>query len=130
MRLQAEILEEDPRNAENTNLHRLLQDVVRLELQLENALILAQARAQLILEFLPLSKIIQGLSVHWPNLKIQMEGDGWVRADHRALECILKIIFKNAPFHAEPKNLKVEVKSQNANLRLQILDVAKEFLNR
>lgn len=127
LRLQAEILEEDPRNSQNANLRRLLADVVRLELQLENALILAKTESTLFLEALPLSRVVQNLSVHWPSLKISVEHDSEVQADQRALECILKNLFQNAAVHGNAKHIFVTARTLDNKILVTIQDDGKGF---
>jgi signal transduction histidine kinase len=128
LRLQAEILEEDPRNRENENLRRLLQDVVRLELQLENALILAQSdRSRLILEPIQVAKTIEHLSVHWPQLKVTVESDAEVQADQRAFECILKNLLQNAHVHGRATEVKVQARASTAGVRIELVDNGSGF---
>ncbi len=128
LRLQAEILEEDPRNRENENLRRLLRDVVRLELQLENALVLAQAESsKLFLEEIPLGKTLQAISAHWPELKVRLEGDARVRADQRALECILKNLLQNARVHGQASEVTVKATGRENLLLIRIRDNGKGF---
>jgi signal transduction histidine kinase len=128
LRLQAEILEEDPRNRENENLRRLLRDVVRLELQLENALVLAQAtNSKLFLEEIPLAKTVQAISAHWPQLQVDLEGDARVRADQRAFECILKNLFQNASVHGQATRVRVRASRESEKLSIQVGDNGKGF---
>ena len=106
LRLQAEILEEDPRNRENENLRRLLRDVVRLELQLENALVLAQAESgKLFLEEIPLKKTVEQLAVHWPDLEIRVSGDAQLRAD-QVLQDKLRSL-KNVDIHISAQTTEI-----------------------
>ncbi|MCO5142985.1 MAG: HAMP domain-containing histidine kinase [Oligoflexia bacterium] len=126
LRLQAEILEEA--HAKNENLRRLLRDVVRLELQLENALILAQEeKTNLILEEISLSKMIQSLAVHWPQLQLKVESEAKLRADHRALECIFRNLFQNSAVHGKAKNIFIKPKASSNGVNLWIADDGKGF---
>lgn len=126
LRLQAEILEEV--HSENENLRRLLKDVVRLELQLENALILAQEeKANLILEDISLQKMVQALAVHWPQLQLKVDKEAKVRADHRALECILRNLFQNAAVHGKAKTVLVKPKVSANGVEVLIEDDGKGF---
>ncbi len=128
LRLQAEILEEDPRIRENENMRRLLRDVVRLELQLENALVLAQAdRSKLFLEEIPLRKFVNAISAHWPELKVQIESDARVRADQRALECILKNLLQNASVHGQATEISVRALPADGRLKIRVQDNGKGF---
>lgn len=131
LRLQAEILEEDPRNRENENLRRLLRDVVRLELQLENALVLAQAeRSKLFLEEIPLGKTVHALSAHWPQLAVKLEGDARVRADQRAFECILKNLLQNASVHGQATEVTVQASAGEHGLNIRLADNGQGFAGR
>ena len=128
LRLQAEILEEDPRNRENENLRRLLRDVVRLELQLENALVLAQAeKSKLFLEEIPLKKAVSAVAMHWPELKVNLEGDARVRADQRALECILKNLLQNASVHGHASEVTLRALPGDGRLKIRVQDNGKGF---
>ena len=123
LRLQAEILEEDPRNSANENLQRLLRDVVRLELQLENALILAQAeRGKLFLEEISLRKTVQALTVHWPQLSVEVKAEARVKADHRAIECILKNLLQNACVHGKATSVEVHAQEQGERVEVSVRD--------
>lgn len=126
LRLQAEILEE--RHSENENLQRLLKDVVRLELQLENALILAQAdKGDLFLEEVPLRKTLQSLSVHWPRLKVSADRDAKVLADQRAIECIFRNLLQNASVHGEANEVSVTAEAAGDGLLLSFRDNGRGF---
>ena len=104
----------------------MLQDAVRLELQLENALILAQGDAKLYAEKLSLRKVIQNLSIHWPNVKIETKSDADLLADKRALECILRNLFQNAYVHGEAKNISVTVKD-DVKTEIRVSDDGRGF---
>jgi len=128
LRLQAEILEEDPRNRENENLRRLMRDVVRLELQLENALVLAQAEnSRLFVEEIPLAKTVQAISAHWPQLRVILGSDARVHADQRALECILKNLLQNASVHGQATEVRVSALNENSRLKILVADNGKGF---
>lgn len=126
LRLQAEILEE--RHSENENLQRLLKDVVRLELQLENALILAQSeKGELFLEEISLRKIMQSLSVHWPRLKVNVMRDAKLQADQRAIECIFRNLLQNASVHGEASEVNVNAEAAEDGLLLSFRDNGRGF---
>jgi signal transduction histidine kinase len=126
LRLQAEILEE--RHSENENLQRLLKDVVRLELQLENALILAQAdKGELFLEEISLKKSLQALSVHWPRLRVSVERDARLLADQRALECIFRNLLQNASVHGEASEMSVAAAAAGEGVLLHFRDNGRGF---
>ncbi|MBC7371255.1 MAG: HAMP domain-containing histidine kinase, partial [Bdellovibrionaceae bacterium] len=69
LRLQAEILEEDNIQQKNPVLQRLVGDIARLDLQLENSLLLSSSEsAKLLREKLLLSKIIESMRGTWGEL--------------------------------------------------------------
>src|SRR4051794_20567873 len=101
LRLQAESLREDLAGAEpNPLLDRLLSDTLRLQLQLENSLFLVNLpRGKFFLQPIRLGDRIEALRLHWPNIKIALQGDGEVMADERALESILTNLVQNSVIH-------------------------------
>lgn len=125
LRLQSEVLiEEEPTSP---RLLRLLREVVRLEIQLENSLLLARADdTNLYMEQLHLADIIQHLAPLWPNLKIDFN-DCQVRGDRRALESIFKNIFQNAFHHGEATEVHVQAKSKNDQLSITVTDNGRGF---
>lgn len=110
LRLQAEALREDlPEVAGNPNLQRMLKDAVRLELQLENALFFTQTDGAVFIEPIQVRALIDHLRDDWPELQIDVTGDGRVRADRRALESILRNLLQNAVVHGRAQRLSVEL---------------------
>ncbi|NOT61271.1 MAG: HAMP domain-containing histidine kinase, partial [Acidobacteria bacterium] len=81
LRLQAESLSEDS-DPPNPVVERLLKDTVRLQLQLENSLFLVNLRTgRLLSEPLNISRIVESLRFHWPELALQLQGDAQVVAE-------------------------------------------------
>jgi signal transduction histidine kinase len=75
LQIQAESLQEDwPDAANNPNLARLLGDTVRLGVQLENSLYFAQPDGGLLLEPIPLARLIERTALDWPHLKVRVDG--------------------------------------------------------
>src|ERR1044072_5107054 len=90
LRLQAESLKEDLGANPNPLLDRLLQDTLRLQLQLENSLFLVNLpTGRLLNEPVRIGQLIDALRYHWPDLSIDQKGDAVVRGDSRALESVL-----------------------------------------
>jgi signal transduction histidine kinase len=106
LRLQSEILiEEEPTSP---RLMRLLREVVRLEIQLENALLLARFDTNnLHLETIYLKDIIHRLAPLWPDLKVISEIDTSFIGDRRAVESIFKNFLQNSFHHGEATEVKV-----------------------
>ncbi|MGE3973307.1 MAG: sensor histidine kinase [Bdellovibrionales bacterium] len=125
LRLQAESLQEDVKEFQDSSqkrlLERLLKDSVRLELQLENSLFLANVESnQLFLEEISLSRLVEGLRLQWPEIQIVLEGDARVMADQRALESVFKNMIQNAIIHGQAKNLRIRAK-QNSNNNVSVV---------
>ena len=111
LRLQAEALRMDlPAAAANPNLQRLLKDSVRLQLQLENALALATADAAVFIEPIHVGSLIDYLRDDFPELTIEVSGDGRVRADRRALESILRNLLQNAVVHGRATRVALDLR--------------------
>ena len=116
------------RNRENENLRRLLRDVARLELQLENALVLAQSeRGKLFPEEISLRKMLDSLRPHWPDLEIKLEQDASLVADQRALECVFRNLFQNALVHGHASSVLIRLKAMESGVLVQVIDNGKGF---
>ena len=125
LRLQAEVLEEA---GKNIHLSRLLQDIVRLELQLSNSLYFANTDSvALFLEKVSLAKTLEHLKYYWPDMKIILEKDVELLVDKRALESILKNIFQNARIHGEASEVRVSTELGTKKVLLRISDNGRGF---
>lgn len=101
LRLQAESLMEDQKN-DNPIYNRLVADTVRLEMQLQNSLFLSSdADIKLFIEELSLKKVVRGLQLQWPQLKIKLSGDCIIRSDERAITSVLSNLVQNALVHGK-----------------------------
>lgn len=132
LRLQAETLEEDlkdsPENARITR--RLVKDTVRLELQLDNSLFVADTEmGHLHVTDVSIRQTLNGLRHYWPELKIQMQDECVVRADVRALESILKNLLQNAVVHGKATHVEVSCETLDGGERvsLELMDNGKGF---
>jgi len=113
LQIQAESLQEDwPDAANNPNLSRLLEDTVRLGVQLENSLYFAQPEGGLLLEPIPLEKLVERTSQDWPNLKVRVDGSATALADVRALESVLRNLFQNAVVHGGATEVHVSIEQR------------------
>lgn len=126
LRLQSEILmEEEPTSPK---LVRILRELVRLEIQLENALLLArQDNNTLYPESISLTQIINQLTPLWPDLKINTAKDVYLLGDRRALESIFKNIIQNAYHHGEAKEIFFDAKISENLVNLEIQDNGQGF---
>ena len=97
--LQPPLLDDLPGAADNPNLRRLLNDSVRLQLQLENALTLATVDSVVLIEAIEIADVIDYLRDDFPELQIEIAGRARVRADRRAFESVLRNLLQNAVVH-------------------------------
>jgi len=129
LRLQAEALEEDLKDQPNKLTKRIIKDTVRLELQLNNSLILAQNdNSRLFFEEVSLKKSLEHMKIQWSELEVEIKSDCSLMVDSRALESICKNIIQNALIHGQARTLVVRCKAYDlANVQIDFLDDGKGF---
>jgi len=129
LRLQAESLREDFAGSEaNPLLERLLNDTLRLQLQLENSLFLVNLpRGKFFLQPIRLGERMEALRLHWPSVTITMNGDGVVMADARALESVLTNLVQNSVIHGHATQVEVTVRRTNGRLSVTVIDNGRGF---
>jgi signal transduction histidine kinase len=100
LQLQAESLAEDlPEAAASPNMARLMKDMLRLGVQLENSLYFAQPEGDLLVEPVGIAEFIRRTAADWPELAVRVEGDETVLADARALQSVWRNLLQNAVIH-------------------------------
>jgi signal transduction histidine kinase len=110
VQLQAEGLREDHADpATRPPLDRLLQDMVRLQIQLENSLFVAQPDGRLLKERLDVAAAIERQRDDWPALTVGVQGAGRVLADARAFDAVLRNVFQNAVLHGAATHVGVGI---------------------
>lgn len=123
LRLQAEALREDlPGATDNPNLRRMLKDSVRLQLQLENALALATTDGAVFIESIDLRTLVDYLRDDFPELTIDIAGDGRVRADRRALESVLRNLLQNAVVHGHATRVSLVLNRRGSGIEIVVSD--------
>jgi signal transduction histidine kinase len=123
LRLQAEVLDEELSQIKSPILKRLVQDITRLELQLENSLQLSNLEdSPLFIEEFKLSQILPILRSDFDDLEVELNQDAKLRADKRALLGILKNIFQNSLTHGKADQVQITVEAQGKNLNIKISD--------
>ena len=128
LRLQAESLKEDLGANPNPLLDRLLQDTLRLQLQLENSLLLVNLpTGRLLNEPVRIGHLIDTLRYHWPDLAIVERGDGIVRGDSRALESVLMNLIHNAVKHGDATEIRISSEPHGGRMVLRVADNGKGF---
>ncbi len=124
VQLQAEGLREDQADpAMRVPLDRLLQDTVRLQIQLENSLFVAQPDGRLLKERLDVAQAVARQREDWPTLTIDITGQGTVVADARAFDVILRNVLQNAVLHGSATRVAIDVAPASGGMvRLRIED--------
>lgn len=118
LRLQAESLQEDldERRESNPLLGRLLDDAVRIQLQLDNSLYFANRHSgRLFIEPLSLRRTVESVAREFSDLAITLHGDATVLADARALEVVLRNLFQNARVHGGAQAIEINLRPLTAS---------------
>ncbi len=111
IRLQADILLEEDKLQNNKILQRLLNDVAKLDLQLENSLLLSHvSESPLLDEKISLQQMMNSIQPEFEDLRIELIGNALVSADSRALRSILRNVFENSRRHGKATDVTVDVK--------------------
>lgn len=120
LRLTAEVLAEKDQSSE---LQKVMEEVNRLDLQLENSLWLARNDINKIrVHPISLNSVIGFLRLEWPGLEIKLNKDAEVLADQQALKSIFRNLFQNAWLHGQAKSVEVTPILEKQNLRIEIID--------
>lgn len=130
MKLQAEILQEKMLDASGQEkAARLLADLERLNLRLENSLFLsARANLKLLDERVRLSSLLQLMRTGWPSLELSQNGDCVIEGDRRAIEVVVGNILQNAAVHGKASQVRIEVRNSGSNLlRIEFTDNGKGY---
>lgn len=129
LRLQSEVLEEDKDFQKNPVLQRLIKDISRLDLQLENSLLLsATGTPALLMEKMTLSKLIESLRTQWSDLEFRLNQDAEIFADQRAMVSVFRNIIQNAVLHGQATVIEFSAKSLDSqSLEISIQDNGKGF---
>jgi signal transduction histidine kinase len=121
LRLQAEVLEEEQQGQAHPVLKRLVNDIHRLDLQLENSLQLANLEeGRPHLEDVALTSLIATLRNEFPDISIELEKDAFIRGDRRALISVLRNLFQNSVQHGKASLVRIKAKALSDS-RLEII---------
>jgi signal transduction histidine kinase len=119
--LQAENLREDwPVAANRAPLDRLLHDLVRLQIQLENSLFVAQPDGRLLREPIATGPAIARLAEDWPELTVNIRGSANVVADARAFDAVVRNVLQNAVVHGGAHCVEVTVEPAASGDRVRV----------
>ena len=115
LRLQVESIAEDLGDTSSPHLSRLIQDTVRLQLQLENALYLARMESTpFFKQEVELAKVLHSLHYHWPHLHISYSGSHRLLVDAKAIESVLTNIIQNSVHHGKATEMAIKVAKLNS----------------
>lgn len=111
IRLQAEVLNEGlGESVGRDKVKRLLSDIGRLYLRLENSLFLASERSlSLVEEGMRFSDVMASLRDLWPQMEIVVRGDCILNCDRRALEAVVGNVLQNAVAHGKSEKMSISM---------------------
>lgn len=125
LRVRAEMLETDQ---QDPRLEKLLSEVSRLDLQLENSLWVARGDSQRMLQQkVSLSSLVGALRVEWPELQIQLNRDAEVIGDEQALRSVFRNLFQNSWLHGQATRLDIKPEKKGSHWQILITDDGKGF---
>jgi hypothetical protein len=124
VQLQAEGLREDwPEAATREPLDRLLQDTVRLQIQLENSLFVAQPDGRLLRERIAVGPAIARLAQDWPELTVTTTGSAQVLADARGFDVVVRNLLQNSVVHGGASRVNVAIdRGEGHRVRIALTD--------
>lgn len=124
LRLQAEVLEEELHGNTHPVMKRLIQDIQRLDLQLENSLLLSNLEASPFLkEDISLSALVSSLRTEFSELSVELDREAILKGDRRALLSVFKNLFQNSVLHGKASTVKIKTQSlDNGRIKLQVSD--------
>jgi signal transduction histidine kinase len=129
LRLQADVLEEEM--GENKKIKRLIHDIHRLDLQLENSLWMANlSEISFFIENISLVEFISSLRSEFVDLHIEISRNAMVCADRRAFISVIRNVLQNAQIHGQATMIKIEVESAESNMvNIRVCDNGKGMEN-
>ncbi|MEN0058678.1 MAG: HAMP domain-containing sensor histidine kinase [Bdellovibrio sp.] len=125
LRLQGEVLEEDFADHSHPVLKRLIRDIQRLDLQLENSLLLAnmESGSSFLQEDISLSEMLSSLRSEFSEISLELEKEALLHGDRRGLLSVLKNLLQNAVLHGQATSVRIKVRTVNAQrIALEIQD--------
>jgi signal transduction histidine kinase len=123
VQLQAEGLREDwPAAFTRAPLDRLLHDTVRLQIQLENSLFVAQPDGRLLVERIDAGAAIARLAEDWPELSVRVSGRADVLADARAFDAVIRNLLQNAAVHGAARTVTFQIDARDRGVRITVVD--------
>ena len=124
LRLQADILTEQNEVKNNRVLQRLLNDISKLDLQLENSLLLTSAtETGFLTEKINFKNLVNMAQIEFEDLKITTTGNAEVLADSRALGSIVRNLLENSRRHGQATDIQINIVAETTErVRIHIQD--------
>ena len=129
LRLQAECLQEEMAGQNSKYLDRLLHDSIRLQLQLENSLMMAVENSlQAVISKVDVAVLLKKLSERWPQIQFKVSFDSApVMADEKLLESVLSNIIHNAVQHGKATEIRFDKSEKDGSCEITFADNGKGF---
>lgn len=123
LRLQSEVLQDEKIYANDEKFKNLIQDISRLDLQLENSLYIAQEDDyQVFNEKIKVSELIQNIRGDFSEIGLTLEKDCTIEGDKRLFSCVLRNIISNSLIHGHASEIYIKVLIENNFVTLTIGD--------
>lgn len=125
LRLRTEMMSEKHSSPE---FQKLLDEVSRLDLQLENSLWVARGDVHALMkENISLSSVIGFLRMEWPELEIKLLQDADISADGQALKSVFRNIFQNSYLHGKASSVEIKPVLIKQKWQIDITDNGEGF---
>lgn len=129
LRLQAECLQEELAGKDSKYLNRLVHDSMRLQLQLENSLMMAgEHNLKAVMAKVDVAGVLKKLQGRWPQIQFKVTFDkALVHADEKLLESVFSNIIHNAVQHGKATHIEFDKKESGTNYEILFMDDGKGF---
>lgn len=126
LRLQADVLREEENFHKNKTLQRIVKDINKLDIQLENSLWLAQLEnIKFLRETFLFSELLSMIRSDFPEISLELNKDQQVVGDKRALICVLRNLIQNSILHGEADVVSFKLQATEGVLDIEISDNGK-----
>ncbi len=123
LRLQAEVLAEEKESQSNPMFARLITDISRLELQLENSLFLSNLEnSGFKFNNIKMSEILRTLRGDFSELQVNLNQDIEFVADQRALLSIFRNLFSNSIIHGKSEKISIHCQNSGEYVEINVKD--------
>jgi signal transduction histidine kinase len=123
------VLKEQGEISKNPQILSLVENINRLDLQLENSLFFSEeGKTSLFFEKVSLSRLIQHLRNEWDQLDISLEKDAFLLGDQRVLRSVFRNLIQNALIHGQATKILIRARPLSAErILISVFDNGKGF---